>query len=82
MVILWKSLIFTGTLIIVLIFSFFLGHIPDALRAQKEAGNDEVVPLGLVQNWLQQVNSSLAVIFVIHRPIVFTIDPENIKVSY
>ena len=80
MVILWKSLIFT--LIIVLISSFYLGHIPDAVRAQKEAGNDEVVPIRLIQNWLQQVNSSLAVIFVIHRPNVFTIDPENIKVSY
>ena len=55
---------------------------PDFNRAQKEAGNDEVVPLGLVQYWLEQINSSVAVIFVIYRPIVFTVDPENIKVSY
>jgi hypothetical protein len=55
--------------------------LPDALRAQKEAGNDEVVPIGVVQYWLEQINSSVAVIFVLHRPIVFTIDPENIKVS-
>ena len=60
--------------------SFYLGHLPDALRAQKEAGNDEIVPLGLVLYWLEQVKSSVAVVFVLHRPIVFTVDPENIKV--
>ena len=53
---------------------------PDALRAQKEAGNDEIVPVGLVLYWLEQVKSSVAVIFVLHRPIVFTVDPEDIKV--
>ena len=31
--------------------SFYLGHLPDAIRAQKEAGNDELVPVGLVQYW-------------------------------
>ena len=54
---------------------------PDFVRAQKEAGNDEVVPLDLAQYWLEQAKSSVIVIFVIHRPVVFTIDPENIKVS-
>lgn len=59
--------------------SFFLGHVPDIFQAQRESGNEDLSFTVVLQQWYEHVGSPTFVIFGFHRPLVVTVDPENVK---